>query len=129
MDLRKRFCHNRSCWAYGRPGERHAVIHSRKERRYRYKRCGRTFSETKGTALYPMHKPKELVLTVLALLAHGEPVKAIVVVFGLDARSGDVADGGLLQLLLGASKPTKNAPPMSRPVGGGSSALWLRRWA
>jgi transposase-like protein len=79
MDLRKRFCHNRSCWAYGRPGERHAVIHSRKERRYRCKKCGRTFSETKGTALYRMHKPKELVLTVLALLAHCWPVKAIVV--------------------------------------------------
>jgi transposase-like protein len=55
------------------------VIHSRKERRYRCKKCGRTFSETKGTALYRMHKPKELVLTVLALLAHCWPVKAIVV--------------------------------------------------
>ena len=29
MDPRKRFCHNRSCWAYGRPGERHIVIHLR----------------------------------------------------------------------------------------------------
>jgi transposase-like protein len=51
MDPQKRFCHNRSCWAYARAGEGHIVIHSQKERRYRCKRCGQTFSATKGTAL------------------------------------------------------------------------------
>ena len=51
MDPHKRFCHNERCWAYARVGEGHIVIHSRKERRYRCKRCGRTFSATKGTAL------------------------------------------------------------------------------
>ena len=50
MDPHKRFCHNERCWAYARVGEGHIVIHSRKERRYRCKRCGRTFSATKGTA-------------------------------------------------------------------------------
>ena len=44
MDPHKRFCHNERCWAYARAGEGHIVIHSRKERRYRCKRCGRTFS-------------------------------------------------------------------------------------
>ncbi len=30
MDPHQRFCHNRSCWAYGRVGEGHIVIHSKK---------------------------------------------------------------------------------------------------
>ena len=52
----------RRCRAYGRCGEGHLVIHIQKERRYRCKRCGRTFTETKDTAFYRMHKPKWLVL-------------------------------------------------------------------
>jgi transposase-like protein len=36
------------------------VSHSQKERRYRCKRCGRTF--TKDIVLYRMHKPKWLVV-------------------------------------------------------------------
>ena len=46
MDPHSKWCHNRGCRAYGRPGEGHVVIHSRKERRYQCKRCCRTFSET-----------------------------------------------------------------------------------
>jgi hypothetical protein len=86
-DPQERFCHNRDCWAYGRAGEGHIVIHSQKERRYRCKRCAKTFSETKGTALYRMHKPHELVATVVTLLAYGCPVQAIVAAFGLDERT------------------------------------------
>jgi hypothetical protein len=71
MNPQKQFCHNQNCWAYGRKGEGHIVIHSHKEKRYRCKRCGRTFSQTKGTALYRLHKPQELVFVVLTLLAYG----------------------------------------------------------
>lgn len=87
MDPHEQFCHNRRCRAYGRLGEGHVVIHSQKERRYRCKRCGRTFSETQGTALYRVHKPKWLVLAVVTLLAYGCPVQAIVAAFGLDERT------------------------------------------
>ena len=73
MNPHERFCHNQNCWAYGRPGEGHIVIHSKKESRYRCKRCGCTFSQTKGTALYRLHKPQELVFVVLTLLAYGSP--------------------------------------------------------
>jgi transposase-like protein len=83
----ERFCHNRKCRACGRQGEGHIVIHSKKERRYRYKRYSRTFSATKGTMLYRTHKPKELVSTVIPLLAHGCPLQAICAVFGLDKRT------------------------------------------
>lgn len=74
MDPHSKWCHNRRCRAHGRPGEERVVIHSRKERRYQCKRCWRTFSETKDTALYRMHKPRWLVVAVLTLLAHGLPV-------------------------------------------------------
>jgi transposase-like protein len=87
MDPHEQFCHNEGCRAYGREGEGHIVIHSSAERRYQCKRCKRTFSETRGTALYRVHKPKELVLTVVTLLAHGCPLQAICAAFGLDERT------------------------------------------
>lgn len=88
MDPQEKFCHNEHCWAYARAGEGHIVIHSQKEHRYRCKRCGQTFSATKGTALYRMHKPHELVVTVVTLLAYGCPVvQAIVAAFGLHERT------------------------------------------
>lgn len=87
MNPHEQFCHNKGCRTYGRKGEGHIVIHSQKERRYRCKRCSRTFSATKGTALYRMHKPKELLLTVVTLLAHGCPLRAIVAAFGLHERT------------------------------------------
>ncbi len=87
MNPHEQFCHNEGCRAYGREGEGHIVVHGQKERRYQCKRCRRTFSQTKGTALYRMHKPKELVFTVITLLAHGCPLQAIVAAFGLDERT------------------------------------------
>ena len=87
MDPHGQFCHNRRCRAYGLSGEGHLVIHSHKERRYRCKRCGRTFTETKDTAFYRMHKPRWLVLAVVTLLAYGCPVQAIVAAFGIDERT------------------------------------------
>jgi transposase-like protein len=87
MNPHERWCHNPGCRAYGRLGEGHVVIHSQKERRYRCKRCGRTFTETKDTTLYRMHKPKWLVITVVTLLAYGCPVQAIVAAFDLDERT------------------------------------------
>ena len=87
MNSHEQFCHNKECRAYGREGEGHIVIHSQKERRYQCKRCRCTFSQTTGTALYRLHKPKELVFTVITLLADGCPLQAIVAAFGLDERT------------------------------------------
>jgi transposase-like protein len=87
MNPHQQFCHNERCRAYGRCGEDHIVIHSQKERRYRCKRCGRTFTQTKDTAFYRMHKPRWLVLAVVTLLAYGCPVQAIVAAFGIDERT------------------------------------------
>jgi hypothetical protein len=49
--------------------------------------CRRTFSQTTGTALYRLHKPKEIMFIVITLLAHGCPLQAIVAAFGLDERT------------------------------------------
>ncbi len=87
MDPREQSCHNPRCWAYGRRGEGHVVIHSQRERRYRCRRCAKTFSATRGTALYRAHKPHALVVQVVTLLAHGCPAQAIVAAFGLDERT------------------------------------------
>lgn len=87
MDPPQQWCHNPHCRAYGRVGEGHIVIHSQKERRYRCKRCARTFTATKDTALYRMHKPKWLVVAVVTLLAYGCPVQAVVAAFALDERT------------------------------------------
>jgi len=70
-----------------RAGEAHIVIHSPKERRYKCKRCKKTFSETKGTAFYRAHKSHELMVAVVTLLAYGCPIQAIVAAFSLDERT------------------------------------------
>jgi transposase-like protein len=87
MDPQGQFCRNRACRAYGRTGEGHVVIHSRAERRYRCKRCGRTFAETVGTALHRLRTARDEVVLVVTLLAYGCPVQAIVAAFGLDERT------------------------------------------
>ena len=87
MDPQRQFCRNRACWAYGRARAGHVVIHGRAARRYRCKRCGRTFAETAGTALYRLRTAREVVVVVLTLLAYGCPVQAVVAAFGLDERT------------------------------------------
>ncbi len=64
MNPQEQVCHNPRCWVYGRQGEGHIVIHSQRERRYRCKRCGTTFSATMGTALYRLFYHQDLVLLV-----------------------------------------------------------------
>jgi len=90
MNPQEQVCHNPGCWVYGCKGAGQIVIHSQKEQRYRCKRCGKTFSATKDTALYRVHHPTAVFVTVVTLLAHGCPVQAIVTAFMLDERT--VAD-------------------------------------
>jgi hypothetical protein len=87
LNPQEQCCRNRDCWASGRRGEGHLRIHRLQARRYRCERCGKTFSATKGTALYRAHKPPEAVGQVVTLLAHGCPPQAIVAAFGWDERT------------------------------------------
>ncbi len=90
MDPQAQFCQNPECAARGKRGEGNIRVHSHKEHRYRCSRCGKTFTKTKGTALYRLHKPLELYFIVLTLLSHGCPPQAIVAAYGVDERT--VAD-------------------------------------
>jgi transposase-like protein len=87
MNPEAQFCPNSACHASGKPDLNNIVVHSRKKRRYKCKCCGKTFTESKGTAVYGLKKPTELFVLVVTLLVHGCPVQAIVAAFGLDPRT------------------------------------------
>lgn len=87
MDPQTVFCPNRDCPARGQVGKGNIGIHSQKEQRYRCRVCGQTFAARKGTAFYRLRTAEETVTLVVTLLAHGCPLQAIVVAFGLDERT------------------------------------------
>ena len=87
MNPKQQFCHNASCHASGQVGQGNIVIHSRAKKRYRCRCCGKTFSESKGTAVYRLKKDSDLYITVVTLLSHGCPLQAIVATYGLDERT------------------------------------------
>jgi len=81
------FCPNSACSARGQIEHGNITRHSRKERRWRCRVCGRTFTSSQGTPLYRLRTPADWVGIVVALLAHGCPVQAIVAAFGYDERT------------------------------------------
>jgi transposase-like protein len=83
MNPQAQFCPNKDCRARGRARAENSVIHSQKEKRYRCKTCGKTFSETTGSDVW-VKKDLALFVIVVTLLAYGCPVQAIVMAFGLD---------------------------------------------
>jgi len=87
MDPQSVFCPNPACPDKGQPGRGNIGIHSQKKQRYRCTRCRKTFAATRGTALYRLHHPVELMVLVMTLLCHGCPTPAIVAAFGLDERT------------------------------------------
>lgn len=87
MDPQTTFCPNSDCPARGQVGQGNIHIHSRKQERYRCTQCSQTFTTSKGTPLYRRHKPVELVVCVVTLLAYGCPPQAIVHAFGWDERT------------------------------------------
>ena len=87
MDPQQAFCPNLDCPARGQVGQGTVRVHSLKERRYLCSRCGRTFAATRGTPLFRLQSPAELVLVVLSLLSWGCPVQAVVHTFLLDERT------------------------------------------
>lgn len=87
MDPQSVFCPNRECPARGQIGKDNIGLHSRKERRYKCHECGKTFAARQGTTFYRLRTAEETVTLVVTLLAHGCPLQAIVVAFGLDERT------------------------------------------
>jgi transposase-like protein len=87
MNPQEEFCPNMDCPDRGKMGNGNIVCHSQQEKRCKCKTCGRTFSVTKGTALYRIKQDAELFVMVVTLLAFGCPVQAIVMAMGLDERT------------------------------------------
>ena len=87
MDSQTAFCPNLQCPAKGQVGQGNVLVHSRTDKRYKCKQCGKTFTQSKGTPFYRLRAAEELFLLVVTLLAHGCPVQAIVVAFSLDERT------------------------------------------
>jgi transposase-like protein/IS1 family transposase len=87
MDPTTTFCPNIACPARGQTGQGNIGIHSQKEQRFICTQCRKTFTATKGTALYRLRTSAETVSLVVTLLAHGCPLQAIVMAFGYDERT------------------------------------------
>src|SRR4051812_19010467 len=87
MDPQAQFCPNPHCPASGQTAQGNIKVHSRPQRRYRCMTCGKTFAATTGTPFYRLHKDPAVFVCVVTLLAHGCPIQAIVVAFGLDERT------------------------------------------
>jgi transposase-like protein/IS1 family transposase len=87
MDPQHVFCPNPACPARGQTGRGNITIHSQRERRYRCTQCRKTFSDRVGTPFYRQQYPEDLITLVITLLAHGCPLAAIVVAFGLHWRT------------------------------------------
>jgi len=87
MDSQEVFCPNPACPARGQRDQGNIRMHSRKGRRSRCTVCGHTFTATKGTAAYRLHRPLPLFVQVVTLLAYGCPPAAIVAACGLDERT------------------------------------------
>jgi len=87
MDPQHALCPNLDCRARGQAGQGTIRVHSQKEQRYLCIVCGRTFAATRGTPLFRLQSPAELVLVVLSLLSWGCPVQAVVHTFALDERT------------------------------------------
>jgi len=87
MNPHEIFCPNIECPARGQIGKDNICVHSQKEKRYICTVCEQTFTTTKGTIFFRLRTEPKTVLLVIALLAYGCPIQAIVHGFGFDERT------------------------------------------
>ena len=81
------FCPNLACPSRGVEGAGNLRIHDSLRNRWRCRVCKTTFSGRQGTPFYGLKTDPQLVIWVVALLAYGCPLQAIVAAFGLDERT------------------------------------------
>lgn len=87
MNTQDAACPNPECPMQGIHGAETLGIHSKKEKRFRCRKCGRTFVATHGTMFYRRHYDEAFISEVLALLGRGCPRQAIVTTFEIDERT------------------------------------------
>ena len=81
------FCLNLTCSSRGLVDAGNIRLHSGLDQRFLCTTCNTTFASTKGTLFYRLKIDPKIVLLVLALLAYGCPLQAIVRAFGFDERT------------------------------------------
>jgi transposase-like protein len=81
IELTKYWCPRKDCKDYGKTGKGNIIIKEKygKEKRYLLKcrTCKHCFSETRGTAFFCLHAPKEEVLRVLAMLPEKGSIRGL----------------------------------------------------
>lgn len=87
MDLQTVSCPREGCTDKHQLGKGNIRVHDRKRKRCRCTTCKKTFSYRRGTIFYRLRHDEQMVLWVVALVAGGCPVQAIVDAFGLDERT------------------------------------------
>ena len=87
MNTQEAACPNPECPMQGIEGAETISLHSKKEKRFRCRKCRRTFVATYGTMFYRRHYDEEFICQVLSLVGHGCPVQAIVTTFEIDERT------------------------------------------
>jgi transposase-like protein len=87
MNPQGQLCPNIDCPARGQIGQGSIGIHSQKSERYICQVYQPTFSNRRGTLFYRLHKDPQVVLLVVALMAYGCPLQAIVKAMHLDERT------------------------------------------
>jgi transposase-like protein len=81
------FCLNEACPARGKIGAGNLVSHGKKRERYQCKICKKTFCAHQGTMFEGLHKPEELIVIVVTLLAYGCPSQALVARWGSQSEA------------------------------------------
>ena len=81
IELSNHWCPRKDCKNYGKTGGGNIIIKEKygKEERYLLKcrTCGHCFSETRGTAFFCLHAPREEVLRVLAMLPEKGSIRGL----------------------------------------------------
>jgi len=81
IELSRFWCPREDCRDYGKTRKDSIIIKEKygKEERYLLKcrTCGHCFSETRGTAFFGLHAPKEEVLRVLAMLPEKGSIRGL----------------------------------------------------
>ena len=78
------FCPNKVCPDYGRlqgAQQRHIIKFGKTKagrQRYKCQRCGKTFTETKGTLFYRRRTPEDEIIDTLAHIAEGNRISSLV---------------------------------------------------
>ena len=132
MDSQGVFCPNRACPARGQSEQGNVRVHSQQIPRERGLVCGQTFTPTKGTALYRLHRSVPLFVQVVPLLAYGCPPPAIVAAFGLDDRTvaawpqrAGAHGERIQQALVEQPHPLAHVPADARRIKKQGGVVWI----